>query len=161
MEFAWKDGRHASVDAQEVGDAVSRIEAKQGVCAPGALVDEGRPDESPLHGLFEWDDWKAAENWRKTEARHAIASVVPIVGGRKIDVPAFVHVKVQVGDEVREGYKATLPVLQQPDLTAQVLEEAMTSLRAWRRRYQRLSEPLAPVFDAISAVDDAEHAEAS
>jgi hypothetical protein len=47
-----------------------------------------------------------------------------------------------------EGYRSTRMVVRSFDESRQMLEEALSSLRAWRRRYRHLSE-LSDVFHVI------------
>lgn len=62
--YTWKEGRSHPVGANVVGKAVDRIIKRDGVCKPLALVEAARPDDSPLHPLFEWRNDAAAEKWR-------------------------------------------------------------------------------------------------
>jgi hypothetical protein len=147
-----------SASAQVVGETVERLATVNGgVCPPGALVDEARPVESPLHTLFQWDDSQAADAFRKQQARKVINSIR--VTQRTGDdehpapsYPAFVSV-VKIDDSgVNRGYKSILQVVDEPDELAQVMAEAMASLKAFRRRYAALKE-FAPVFRAIDQLE--------
>lgn len=59
---------------QALYDAHGRIESK-------ALVDAARPETSPAHNAFEWDDAVAAEEHRLQQARRWIRIVKIEVGG--------------------------------------------------------------------------------
>lgn len=43
-----------------------------GTLTPGMVVDAARDETSPLHECFEWDDAKAGEQYRLTQAAHLI-----------------------------------------------------------------------------------------
>ena len=150
MRYAWNRSR--AVDAQVVGETVERLsDEHDGVCPSWALVDKARPDGSALHPMFEWDDWAAAEAFRRDQARHHIRELRVVTEEDEEPVQAFVHI-VRVGrDGPVEGYRATRLVVESLDETAQMLAEALAGLRAWRRRYAHLSE-LDRVFAAVEEV---------
>lgn len=68
--YKWAHGTRGA-PAQAVGETVAwLVEAHGGVCPPSALVEVARDEQHPCHRLFTWDDPKAAEAWRRHEARH-------------------------------------------------------------------------------------------
>ena len=139
MRYAWNRSR--GVDAQVVGETVERLSDEHGgVCPSWALVDEARPDGSALHPMFEWNDWTAAEAYRRDQARHHIRELRVVTAEDEEPVQAFVHI-VRVGpDGPVEGYRLTRLVVRCADERRQMLDEALAGLRAWRRRYAHLSE---------------------
>lgn len=147
-----------SLSAQIVGETVERLATVNGgVCPPGALVEEARSDESPLHPLFQWDDSQAADAFRRQQARRVINSIrvtelVDDGSNPAPSYPAFVSVVKMDDSGVARGYKSILQVVNQPDELAQVMAEAMSSLKAFRRRYAALKE-FAPVFRAIDQLE--------
>ena len=152
MRYAWNRGR--SVDAQVVGGIVESIAVRSGgVCPPSMLVDEARPEESPLHSMFEWDDWAAAEGYRRGQARGHIRElrIVKQADDETELVQAFVHIVRLSGDTPVEGYRLTSLVVQSRDEYQQMLDEALSGLRAWKRRYEHLAE-LGVVLGAIDVV---------
>lgn len=151
MIYEWGQ-RSFGVDANVVGTIVERIaKENDGVCPPALLVDEARTKDSALHGLFTWDNRKAADEWRKQEARQVVKALVVVVDDSEIRPPAFVHVRVSTDNGEREGYSATLDVIKDPALRSQALHEAIVTLRGFRRRYEALTE-LQPVWEALDAV---------
>lgn len=156
MIYKW-GSRSYSVDAQLVGETVERLTQRNGgVCPPGALVDEARPDDSPLHPMFEWDDEHAAESWRRQQARLVINNIRVVIEESESQPPAFHHVKVVDSEgQVREGYADTFTVVSNNDMHRQVLAEAKAQLRGFRRRYESLSE-LAPVWRVLDPILEAE-----
>jgi hypothetical protein len=145
-------GTHG-VDAQVIGETIERLNREVGAADPRSFVDVSRPENAPTHDLFEWDDAKAAEEYRVTQARSVIRRI-RIVNDETDEAqpePAFVHVKVVSEDGVTEGYKPTSEVRATPDLHRFVLREAIEQLRGLQRRYRHLEElaPLSPVIDEI------------
>ena len=150
MRYEWNRSR--GVSAQVVGETVERLsDVNGGVCPSWALVDEARPEGSALHPMFEWNDWTAAEAYRRDQARHHIRELRVVTADDEEPVQAFVHI-VRVGpDGPVEGYRSTRLVVESSDETAQMLDEALSGLRAWQRRYEHLSE-LADVVNDVGQV---------
>jgi len=76
---AFDDGADLPVSAQEAGEELDRIRNRYGTLQPAAVVDESRPDEAPLHPVFEWDDEQAAERYREHQAASLIKRVKVVV----------------------------------------------------------------------------------
>ena len=74
FECKWMTGFRCSVKAEVAGEVMQRLES-EGRLTPANLVDEARPEESPMHKAFEWDDAKAAENYRRQQATQMMSSV--------------------------------------------------------------------------------------
>lgn len=75
MRYEFKAGARYSVAADVAGAELERIQNQRGVIEPRVVVEESRPEAAPLHPVFEWDDDKAAENYRTWQARSLIKSV--------------------------------------------------------------------------------------
>jgi len=135
--YAWSTTAFvAGVDAQAVGQTVTRICRTEGLCPPGRLVDEARPDDSPLHPAFEWDDGLAGEAYRREQARRLIRCVRVKTEDAVESAPVFVRIRVIDEEGASSGYKP-LASLTVEEYT-QVEEEAADALRALRRRHASL-----------------------
>lgn len=145
--YQWKRGSYVAGDAQVAGEVCSMLE-RRGELTPQSLVEESRPEDAPLHGMFDWDDAHAAEMYRQVQARQIINSIEVVAIGDSKPVKAFVSLRV-AGSERR--YENTEVALSRPDSRKQVLKEALSELRAFERKYGRLSE-LADVIEAIRGV---------
>lgn len=75
MIYRWKTGSRFKTDANIAAGIMNKL-AKENRLNAETLVDVSRPEDAPLHNEFEWDDVKAAEEWRKQTSRVMIASVV-------------------------------------------------------------------------------------
>jgi len=152
VRYAWNRSR--GVDPQVFGETVEALsERNGGVCPAWALVDEARPEHSSIHPMFEWDDFVAAEAYRREQGRHHLRElrVVREVDGEDEYVRAFVHVIRLDGDNPVEGYRLTSLVVESEVEYEQVLSEALSGLRSWEERYRHLSE-LSAVFGVIREV---------
>ena len=81
------------VSAEVVGKALEEIQEKDGKVTAEALLKKAKAKKSPLHGLFEWDTDKAAQEFRLYQARNVIREVHVTI--KKLPdqgpVRAFVH----------------------------------------------------------------------
>ncbi len=112
------------------------------------IVEYARPKKSPLHKFFEWDDDKAADQYRLTQARTLIKCIVIKLEG--VEVREFQNVFVKAED--RRLYVQVDQARAAPELWQQVLESALAEATAWKRRYQHLSQ-LSPIIQSIEEVE--------
>src|SRR3990167_2796543 len=79
-------------DALLIGETLEKINERDGNMTARALLEEARPENSPVHHLFEWSDTEAAEKWRlHTASRIIIYLEVKIIGGEKEVVTNFAY----------------------------------------------------------------------
>lgn len=142
--YKWKLEGLYGTDAQTVGNELERIYAEQGTLEPSVVVEQSKPEHAPLHDLFEWDDEIAAEKWREQQARVVIANVMMV--DESTD-EAFTRAFVHVSDD----YRPLSVVLEDRDMTEELLDSALRELRTFERKYNDLVQ-LAPVFNAIEQV---------
>jgi len=64
--------------ANVAGRELDRIRVAHNGLRPADVVDESRPEDAPLHPVFEWQDPIAAERWREHQARDLIRQVVVV-----------------------------------------------------------------------------------
>ncbi len=152
-KYAYVDGRRLSVSAQVVGEALEVIEQRDGAITAGSLVNEARPEDSPLHPLFEWNDPVAAELYRRRQESESIRSVRVIsndpTSGEKLTPPAFVSVTVRETDG--RGYVSSAKAMSDEEYRTQVLGEALAQIAALKRRYRHLAA-LEPVWKGLGEV---------
>lgn len=137
--FGWKEGARLDADATEVGKEITQLgEAVE----PAAVVALARSKKSAMHGLFEWDDTKAAESYRLDQARCIIRSLVVTI--KKPDEPegvttirAYEHVDLGVESEPRRAYVPTKKALKVPELRKQVIARLDSDIREAERTAQK------------------------
>lgn len=149
VQYRFKAGSRCAVGAQEMGEACERLESR-GALTPAALVDEARPEGSPIHGCFEWDDAAAAEIYRQKQAGYYIRSLEVVPVGAAEPVRAFVSITPVTASRTR-GYMSVEVAMASEDTRAVVLDRAKRELIAFRDKYRQLDE-LAGVFAAIDEV---------
>ena len=100
----WKPGfRSKGVDVESVHEALVEIKEKSEL-TPDNVISAAYPEDSALHPLFEWDDDKAAFEYRRSQARKVIASIeITYEGGPKEPMRAF--------EVVKQGQRSEAPVV--------------------------------------------------
>lgn len=148
--YAWSpDVRKPKKAAALVGAAIERVKSRSGKLTAKALVDDARPAGSPTHDLYEWDDTKAAERYRETQARDYIRALVVTVESTR--GPTTMRAAVSFGSG--ESYVTSDRVMSSAELRARLIAQALNEAESWRRRYEHLRE-LSAVFTAIQKAAD-------
>lgn len=126
-----------------ISERLRQIRAKTGALTRAAVVEDARPEGSPLHQYFEWDDTAAAEAWRLNQAGEMIAKVQVVIDTSQGARPMrqWLHVEV---DNVPQ-YQHVEEIRRDPELTAQVLAAAKSDLDGWAARYEVYKEFFAHV----------------
>lgn len=113
---------------------------------PREIVQAAEDPTSPLHDAFEWDDTRAAQEWRVTQARRLLRCIHVVVRrGEKQSVRAFFRVIDPSGES---GYVGLATVLERQDYRDQIIEQALKEIVAWQGRYRDYQE-LGSIFGAI------------
>ena len=105
------------VKAQTAGEELERISKEHGEVTPPLVVDEARPEESPIHEIFEWDDYVAAEHHREHQARSLIRSI-EVVKPEGNTEPVFIHIHSE------QAYLPTKTVVNDVDFFAEAKRSA-------------------------------------
>lgn len=102
--------------------------------------------ESALHSQIEWDDAKAADEYRIWQVRRLIAiHVVTEQGDRRL-------ISLSVDRTKGGGYRAFEDIADAPALRDVMLADALADLKRVRKKYQRLQE-LAKVWSEVDRVE--------
>lgn len=146
--YEWKIPKYP-VGAQMAGEELERIEKRHGMVTPPILVAESTVQTSVLHPLFEWDDTKAAQRHRLSQARDILDNIVVVrFRGRKIPQPVRAYVNIVQMDNGKRGYTSMARALSHEDYTRQMLEAALADFKALKRKYGMLVE-LAALFEMV------------
>lgn len=144
MVYQWKAGSHRSGSAQAAGEVCAELESR-GCLNAQTLVDVSRPASAPTHGMFEWNDSVAAEEFRKYQARLIIRSIVVVEENSKTKEQrkVFYNISTEGGT-----YTHINTIIRQKDRYDQLLADALAEIHAFKRKYRELVE-LNTLFDAI------------
>lgn len=119
-----------------------------GVITAAQLVECAKDEKSPLHPYFTWNDTEAAEKCRILEARDLLRCVIEVIpNGSGV---GYTRVTTHLSTD-KEGYRCVADVLTDEQLTEIMLNDALSELQAFKRKYTRLNQ-LAGVFEAIDKV---------
>lgn len=149
-EYSWKV-TGVGCSAQDAGETISEIEKRDGVVTKESFLEASRPIEAPTHNAFEWNDSVAAEKYRLEQSGRIIRNLcVKIIKDDKPEkVTAYVNVSKTTADKAK--YMSLQVALEDEENRNTVLENALNELKAFKRKYERLSE-LAEVFTVIDKV---------
>ena len=129
---------------------LKRLSGKNhGILSPEAVVEAAKNPNSALHTRFEWDNTKAAHQYRLWQARNLLRVVVEIIddGAEKIPVNVFVSLTPdRTGDT--GGYRQVIDVVSNKTLYNTMLENAVSELESFKKKYQRIKE-LGRIFREI------------
>ena len=154
-EYEYREGWHPKVDANTVGGVVEQIEEKNGEVTSELFLDASRPEDSPTHAVFEWDDSAAAEKYRLQQASATIGAIRVVVrvieDNTARDVPHRAYVNVVDDNSLKGRYINVVDAMSNADTRAAVLRRALRELKVFQDKYSTLSE-LAAVFAAIKSV---------
>ena len=123
--------KYFKADANKVYEELETIALK----TPQNIVDyaEANPS-SELHKCFTWDDSKAANEWRKQEARQVVRLLV--FEDEETNTPS----KIRVLQKTTDAYEPVTRIVRNKDEYEALLERAYAELRAFRERYKNLAE---------------------
>jgi hypothetical protein len=145
-----------SIDPTSVGKIIKEIAEKNGKCTPKDVLEVARNKESILHPMFEWDDRKAGEAFRKQQAGSLIRSiqVVRLSDDKKAleRKSLMVHVPTTNKNKQEEpGYVTIEFALKDKVARAKVVEMALGQLKGIRAKYGDFNE-LDEIWGAIDRV---------
>lgn len=146
----FQQGAHVA-DPNEVGGHLDLLrQQSKGELTPEDVIKDARRNNSPLHSFFQWDDGKAAEQFRLSQARGLIRSVVAIYvqadkPARRIS--AFIHVPESGAPHYRSAEHA-MSLTRTREI---ILRQAWREFQQWRKRYQELDE-FANLFEIADAI---------
>lgn len=125
--------------------------ANNGVVTVDMVIDAAKNEDSPLHSHFEWDNDKAAENYRRWQARALIARCkITIASSEGVEVRAFVSL---TQDRTSGGgYRMTADVISDDDLSEELLSDMERTLSQWKAKTAIMSKSIS---SAVSALESA------
>ena len=128
---------------------IIRKQSKDGLLHPEAIVAYATNEDTALYSRFEWDDGKAAQEYRIWQARQLIRIVVRVIPHTNIETSVYVSLKRDRRDE--GGYRAVIEVLSDEDLRGEFLQDALEDFEYWKKQYYLVRE-LIPIFEAAEKV---------
>lgn len=159
--YAWANASLFKADANEVAEKISElIDKNGGHCTKDDILAEAQKAASPLNVLFEWNDRKAANIQRRTQATRLMGNLRRARNGKPSHTRAYVY--VQLDDERgRKGYVTIDTAVRSQSFRHQLLKQAWRELASWRQRYagyKELSEVIGLIHDEAERHTEAKEA---
>lgn len=140
---------------------LKKIYERDGGVRASVVVEEARPKRSPIHDEFEWDDAKAAHQYRLSTARRMI-QVTPIKvdsfhpSQRLVNVPPVVVEGPTAVTNEREGiYKPVIRVAENRNEYERALAQLSSQLHAIDRTISELKAAAGEPVDLLPQLTDA------
>lgn len=136
-QYSWS-GPQRAVSAEVVGTEIERLQKKYQEVTPEQLVESARSERSKLHRLFEWDDTKAAEAYRKHQAQVIICALrVTVIEEERepIITRAFVTT-----EERSTGYVHIRDAMSDEEKRESVIAQAKRDAQWYMDKYESLIE---------------------
>ena len=152
MVYSWKMYQY-NVSAETVGKEFERIEKEHGEITSELVLKDAEPENSPMHGLFEWDDAVAGHKYRLQQATQIIISLAKEV--EEDPKPKPVRAYYNVSNERKGSFVNVKTAFENPDTRDIILKRALRELESFKEKYQNLSE-LAGVFKQIDKLIESE-----
>jgi CRISPR/Cas system CSM-associated protein Csm2 small subunit len=128
------------------------IEQNNGMITPELVVTDAASKKSPLHDYFQWDDAKAAEEYRLTQAGQLLRFINVTYNDEEKPAKAYHNVVVTIENKSQRGYVNLQRVLSEEELLEQVLKQALKEIKTWREKYRQYKS-LGTIVNLVSAID--------
>lgn len=174
IQASWRPGYRAKIPASVAAKRLSELAARSvdRIVTPKMIVDDARPEDSPLHPAFEWRDDVAAEKYREEQARAMVrALVIPSPVSKEPENPKFIRLFENVRQTVPSdtvdqskqdedpyqerlelnGYRNTIESLQDRVYRRQIFDAVVRDLQAFVEKFEAYREICGeiPGFDEI------------
>jgi hypothetical protein len=128
--FTNKDAQFLGTYFKQMGDLDS--------LSPPEVVDSAKPEGSPIHSYFEWDDEKCGIAHRLNQARHYLSHIIVVTEHCEEPIRAF-HV-VTISEDQKPQYVHIERIMREPGLLKQIRDSALRELKTWERTYKQYDE---------------------
>lgn len=134
MIYQWKPKTNYKKDPQVIGEELDKIKKQYGGrITPIQVLNKAKNKRSTLHDLFEWDNSKAAQKYRISQARDIIRAVVVVLDKTNEEETKTVRAFSSVEIESESGkhqrvYVSVFDALNNTDMRDQVLAEVMDAI---------------------------------
>lgn len=122
-----------------------------GFLSPHEVVKYARNPKTLLHKKFEWDDGKAAYQYRLEQARRTIRLELDVIETPVGDFKTRLFFSLRDDRTSDGGYRTLKAITEDESLYNSLLEEALYELGRIKQKYHTLKE-LKEVFSAIDSV---------
>jgi hypothetical protein len=156
MVYQFREGIRMpiGIKAQQVGESLEEIKKDYGVLNPVNVVSAASREDHYLHPLFEWDDTKAAIQYRLKQASEVVRAVCVKVSDDVPPVRAFVSVSPvitgEAGQSLKKEYQPIHIALNNADTRGQILSQAKKDLDIYHNKYATLIDVAELYLDKLA-----------
>ena len=122
---------------RQVYKELEKVSADKGV-SPRDLVEVSRPEDALLHKQFNWNDTKAAEEWRIFQARQLLRTITIEHEGQV--VKQYYNVIIKLNGGKTQKYYRLETVMSSEELKEKVLVQMLRELRSFKEKYRNHKE---------------------
>lgn len=142
----WRPDVHTfsgKANAQLVAEEIMSINDSP---TPEQIYEKAKGKDTELHKCLEWDDKKAADNYRIQQCGAIVRQLII----RKVDEPDQPKEPIRFfyRSGIQGGYTPTVKIVQNVDEYQALLEQAKRELRIFKAKYDCLNE-LREILDLI------------
>lgn len=130
----WKTNLFGTADAQKVADEIAELGTE---IKPSDIVQMARNPETESHKCFEWDDKKAADKYRLTQARTVVCNLVYVSEDTEEHREP---VRLFYKPDAESSYKPTKMILRNQTEYEELLNRCAADIRRLKAKYHTLSE---------------------
>ena len=127
---------------QAIWERLRALEEKHGTLTVDTVVAEAKKKTSPLHGEFQWDDEKAAHEWRKEQARKLIQGYQFHIEVKEGVIAAPAYVRDPDADNGAQGYRSTASLRTDRDRAMAALVSEVGRAASYLQRVHSLAAGL-------------------
>lgn len=115
------------------------------------VLDEAKNPQSILHKHFQWDNDKAADAYRKWQARQLIQKCVVTID-KAPDVTIRAFVSLSTDQYSGGGYRMTATVLSDDNLKGQLLHDMQLTIVKWKKQVALLDNETESVLNRLDEI---------
>lgn len=136
--YKWRAGYNYKCNPEDAAQVMNGL-ADAGELNADRLVEISRPEDAPLHNDFEWDDTKAAAQWRKQQGRCMINSLLMIPEEKDEEIgkdPVRAFFKVSMVETAQ--YESTQVLIRNEDGREAMREQAQKELISYVQKFRNV-----------------------
>lgn len=132
--YKWKEGSRIKADPELAAQVLDKLASENRLNAE-SVVDVSKPKDAVLHDDFEWNDKKAALEYRKDQARYIMRSLVLIEETEPDSAPIRYCFQIE---EKTSNYTPINVIMQNSDSVEALKRKALSELMAYSMKYDTI-----------------------
>ena len=133
-------GLYKGLTAEVAANEIERIRNKYGKLKPEYVVAESTDAGAVLHDVFEWDDDKAAQQFRTEQARLLIKNIRVEIIHNKVTCNVRAFVNVRESKDVARDYVPIEKAILDDNMYQDLLKQSKDDMDAFVTKYAQITE---------------------